>query len=46
MDNTDYIHFLKELEDKLLSITLHGVSGIEYSTIQPVKVINYNLDYL
>jgi DNA-directed RNA polymerase II subunit RPB1 len=44
MDNTDYIHFLKELEDKLLSITLHGVSGIEYSTIQPVKVINYNLD--
>ena len=44
MDNTDYIHFLKELENKLLSITLHGIKGIEYSTIEPVKVITYSPD--
>ena len=44
MDNTNYIHFLKELENKLLSITLHGIKGIEYSTIEAVKVINYNAD--
>jgi DNA-directed RNA polymerase II subunit RPB1 len=44
MDNTSYIHFLKELENKLLSITLHGIKGIEYSTIQKIKVLNYNPD--
>jgi len=42
MDNTNYIHFLKELENKLLSITLHGIKGIEYSTIKQTKIINYN----
>ena len=42
INNIDYISFLKELENKLLSITLHGIKGIEYSTIKQTKVINYN----
>tara|TARA_B100001123_G_scaffold415707_1_gene516497 strand:+ start:3020 stop:7579 length:4560 start_codon:yes stop_codon:yes gene_type:complete len=40
----DYIHFLKELEKEILSITLHGINGIEHSTINTVKSVSYNED--
>ena len=40
----DYIHFLKELEKEILSITLHGIDGIEHSTIDTVKNVQYKED--
>ena len=33
-EETDYLEFLKELEKKILSITLHGIDGILYSDIK------------
>ena len=43
MDNTDYIHFLKELENKLLSITLHGISALRHAVVTKAKLIEINV---